>query len=1720
MSLSKTRQAAVITAKDQSSGISLRCDLLITVIRRIEIVTTTKELMVDEQPERLHARAYDDYGRMSVCLSVCLSVCPSVCLSICQSMFLFLCHPSHQLYLTVLCLLLSDNMFTSLNGQVFEWTLLPYTGHNGSEVPEADPASIIRFVPFDDSTYDGREHDETRSLERKGLRGDQILAAGISTGMATIQARLTHNAWKNVPVHRVTIRVVENLMLQPSNEVYILVNSYVDFTVKRRRHGKTTVLPMPYSPYELSLTNTTVGSLNQSTSRVTGLAIGVTNIRIINRNVDTGGFTHVPTGTVHVVPPGRLGFDISGGNWNIEINKTYDITIKVYDWQNKLLSLTDNVRILAVFPDEYFDVVYSTINGSFHTVRPLKVAEVTLTGQLRGVVIEQSGEIHVFRPAVSGEQATEIYSSITVLPQLVVLPWDPQLSVHHDYQLEAVGGSGLYDWSIGRTSVGRMADGLVTVVGQGVAQPKANDGKNHAIFNTSQLFVVPPAEIKFLPSQVECLIGKTIDLPLSVKGLVQIDGKETLVLFDDCRRLLLDWEFTDKGTFQIVYHTEYSLSDLPNGSCAVIQVEALKQGHTQLTAVYNRPGIKLEAAVLIAGYSPLKLSLPTQPALVTLASSYLYQFEGGPLPWPLHISGFSREMKTEKESAIISNRVGERITAMHHYVVTCRQLGDQNFTLTVKNRPSAKNPFPVSATVHSRIYCRPPVSARLFPQLRPDLIDSCPSFNEENQVFHVTSNQQIALDLTVQDNEGQDFDNFTSLEWQWEMTVEGVVEFLENGALPNQNGNKAIQRVDIIGNGQSSVDISGTSNRYLINHLTQISIHENRSLSDPVRATLSLRMRANPVIVPGSLTLYNHPSNIAYLTVQNGSGFFMVSLSGNSPSDIVEYRHDQRLSKIKMIPLHDGQVTVIVQDLCLLSNEITATAVVYVSGIYRFDVQVVEKVQVGRSIVASVRVVDMWGNIFSSSQYKYMNLNAYALQPLLDFSNVSQEQFNSIPRDRHENSALFSVNGLIEGTTQIIFNATVPPDEIITSDPATIQVFSELRVEPQEVILIPTATFQILVTGGPRHDARIMYTSLNTTVCTVDSAGVITANSPGQTTVAVVSQSGEVRKVVHTEATVQVIVLKLTGVKISAPSSQLLIRTEISVYAIGRNDETPFSFASTVPGLKFHWSSSNGDLVLLHSVYDKAGFSLQTDPDFAVRLRTNKVGQSRVSLEVHCAPNACIPDQAVFTDALDVQVLESLQLVYPKNGHLLLPHNAHSQIRTNRDGNSQILYSICLPQNGQSTDTPSIHISASGQITTGSLDGESVVMVTSVEPYGFNQTVLVHVEVKPIHSLTINSLSDARASDLRLHAFPIGYNAPYSVLLHDAVGRLFDFSDVPIRHRMNRVDVMRVEMSAGNGSFFIKGIRIGQVILKMWIPGLSQINDYIRVRIGYALQPMPALIHQGSSICFTTHLYFENGVWSSSNVGVIQVDSQTGNAVAVASGSALISFTVEEIINTHIKVTVSTVQIVTLESPSQSLMSTRSGKSQSAFQVLVSFMANRGGQNFTSVMDKGAACADTGSKTYKQQIPFECVVFFESPGSYEHISLSDIFIVNPVFDETTGSSYCQFIPNSVDFTRATMISQTEGTVNVQAKAFDAGRNYEVVSETLSLSFVGAFMISHHLVELSDKKMDGDIAVSGTKRMLESLKVCDIVSDSLCSALQMDSGSLLGIIMFVEDEMNS
>ena len=83
----------------------------------------------------------------------------------------------------------------------------------------------------------------------------------------------------------VKLLVMENLMLIPSMDVYILIFSFVDYHIQRRKHGRIEMVPLPSNRYSLSLSNSTVGELNPELSRVTGLVLGYTEVIVEDQSI-------------------------------------------------------------------------------------------------------------------------------------------------------------------------------------------------------------------------------------------------------------------------------------------------------------------------------------------------------------------------------------------------------------------------------------------------------------------------------------------------------------------------------------------------------------------------------------------------------------------------------------------------------------------------------------------------------------------------------------------------------------------------------------------------------------------------------------------------------------------------------------------------------------------------------------------------------------------------------------------------------------------------------------------------------------------------------------------------------------------------------------------------------------------------------------------------------------------------------------------------------------------------------------------------------------------------------------------------------------------------------------------------------------------------------------------------------------------------------------------
>ena len=64
--------ALIVSIFDSAvTGQQLRCDVFVDTIKRIEITTTTRELLLEEAPEMFDVRSFDDESECTI-LAVCM----------------------------------------------------------------------------------------------------------------------------------------------------------------------------------------------------------------------------------------------------------------------------------------------------------------------------------------------------------------------------------------------------------------------------------------------------------------------------------------------------------------------------------------------------------------------------------------------------------------------------------------------------------------------------------------------------------------------------------------------------------------------------------------------------------------------------------------------------------------------------------------------------------------------------------------------------------------------------------------------------------------------------------------------------------------------------------------------------------------------------------------------------------------------------------------------------------------------------------------------------------------------------------------------------------------------------------------------------------------------------------------------------------------------------------------------------------------------------------------------------------------------------------------------------------------------------------------------------------------------------------------------------------------------------------------------------------------
>ncbi|NWJ09888.1 PO210 protein, partial [Crypturellus undulatus] len=1623
-----------------ATGQVLRCDAIVDIIHAIQIVSTTRELYLEDSPLKLKIQALDSEG----------------------------------------------NTFSTLAGLVFDWTIVKDTEADGF----SDSHNALRILKFLESTYIPPSY--ISEMEKVAKQGDTILVSGMKTGSSKLKARIQESVYKYVHPALVRLLILENILLNPAYDIYLLVGTSIQYRVQKIRQGKITELMMPSDQYELQLQNNVVGpegdpsrpvaSLDQATSIVTAVQQGQANLILGHKSIRMQGVSRLPNSTIYVVNPGYLGFTVHPGDrWVLETGRTYEITIEVYDKSSNKVYLSDNIRIDAKLSKEYFEVLKSSLNGSYHYVKAIKKGQTIIDAALTSVV-DQDGGVHTLPVPVRNQQDVEIYVPIVLSPSILTFPWQPRAGTYQ-YTIQAHGGSGNFSWSYSNQAVATVTVKGVMTTGSdiGVSVIQAIDVQNPLHYGEMKVYVTEPRGMEFLPCQVEARIGQTLELPLQINGLTNVETGETVPL-SDCSHFDLVVEVENRGVFR----------PLPGGRlkptanfCSGVRMKAETQGYTTLAVSYTHGHVHLSASITIAAYLPLKTIDPPSVALVTLGSSKDMLFEGGPRPWVQEPSKFFRNITAEDTQSIGLSLFGFPMSRnnMQHWVrASCKSLGEQVIALTVGNNPTITNPFPAVEPAVVKFICAVPSRLTLTPVYSSPQIDlSCPLLQQNKQVVPVSNYRNPVLDLAAYDQQGSKFDNFSSLSVIWESTKLSLANIepdmlMELTLKEDANGQKKMHGLQtvLVHRVSGTTVISATVTGYQRSHLKVAKVKAPYEPLLPVSATIELILVEDVKVSPTDVSIYNHPEIQAELLIREGSGYFFIN---TSVANIVRVTHEDTQGIALVHPLLPGSVTVMIHDLCL-AFPAPAKAEIYVSDIQDVYIRVVDKVEIGKTVKASVRVVDDAKKPFLAKYFAVMDLKLRAASQIVSLVPLGEAL------DDH--TAAFLVHGMAIGQTSLMATVADRRGQRINSAPQQIEVFPPFRLLPRKVTLIIGAMIQITSEGGPQPQSNIIFSISDEKIASVNSTGLIRGLAIGNGTVTGVVQAVDAetgKLVVVSQDKVEVEVVQLTAVRIRAPITRMKTGTQMPVYVMGiTSSQTPFSFGNAIPGLTFHWSVTKRDTLDIKTRHNEASFQLPAKYNFAMDVYGRVKGRTGLKVVVKVLDPAAdqFYDMArELSDEIQIQVFEKLHLVTPEveAEQILMSPNSFIKLQTNRDRVASLSYRVLDGPD----KVPVVQIDDRGFLNSGSLVGSSTIEVVSQESFGINQTVIAAVKVVyPISYLRISMSPILHTQNKEaLLALPLGVTLTFTVHFHDSSGDTFHSHNSVLNFATNRDDFVQIGKGATNNTFVIRTVNVGLTLLKVWDAEQSGIADYVPLPVQHAIFPELTDVVVGDVLCLSTSLTNQEGlpgVWSSSLSSLLQIDSKTGTAVARDSGMVTVYYEIPGFLKTYREILINVPQRTTAMHVSGVQTSLQG---VAASKVIVSI-----GERSKNLKGECLPAQIEAIAELQPESIISCHLNFDSDAF--DFPAHDIFIAEPGFDAISGHYTCSITMHRLTDRQLKHLSTRKTALRVAASVQGSRFSGEQISA--EVPFNPGFYADQTEMLLSNHYTSSDVKIFGATEILDTLEV--------------------------------
>lgn len=326
VSKERRRNTAIVLAEDLSTGDVLRCDVILDLIHKLAVLTTTRELYLEEAPETFELLAQDTQG----------------------------------------------NAFTTLEGIEFNWEISSQNYRSidakASQSSSEDPSwkQVLRFLTFSQSKY----HEVPKTVEKfenLGLRGYMVLLEGINTGTARVKVRLPQPEYANVPEVTADIMVLANLLLDPL-DVHILVGDQITFRVLQLKQGRLQEITLN-NQYYLEIENTKHATIDGKIA--TGVSLGRTFVVLKDRNVPesdkntNGNKPPLPKASITVTVPHKLALNLLPHyNWVTTVEEPHTIALDLYTKNDQKITLGPKYKFGCVFDKKLFEEKKVNLNVS------------------------------------------------------------------------------------------------------------------------------------------------------------------------------------------------------------------------------------------------------------------------------------------------------------------------------------------------------------------------------------------------------------------------------------------------------------------------------------------------------------------------------------------------------------------------------------------------------------------------------------------------------------------------------------------------------------------------------------------------------------------------------------------------------------------------------------------------------------------------------------------------------------------------------------------------------------------------------------------------------------------------------------------------------------------------------------------------------------------------------------------------------------------------------------------------------------------------------------------------------------------------------------------------------------------------------------------------------------------------------------------------------------